>query len=39
MWRIFCRIKNFRRIATRHDQAKPSYAAMIRMAAIQLALA
>ena len=36
---FFCRIKNFRRIATRYDQTESSYAAMIRMAAIQLALA
>ena len=36
---FFCRIKNFRRIATRYDQTESSYAAMIRVAAIQLALA
>ncbi len=36
---FFCRIKHFRRIATRYDQTESSYAAMIRVAAIWLALA
>ena len=36
---FFCRIKNFRRIATRYDQTESSYAAMICMAAVWLALA
>ena len=36
---FFCRIKEFRRIATRYDQTESSYAAMIRMAAVRLALA
>ena len=35
---FFCRIKNFRRVATRYDQTGSSYAAMIRIAAIWLAL-
>lgn len=36
---FFCRIKNFRRIATRYDQTESSYAAMIRMVAVRLAIA
>ncbi len=36
---FFCRIKNSRRIATRYDQTESSYAAMIRVVAIRLALA
>ena len=36
---FFCKIKNFRRIATRYDQTESSYAATICMAAVWLALA
>ena len=36
---FFCRIKGFRRIATRYDQTESSYSAMICMAAVVLALA
>ena len=36
---FFCRIKHFRRIATRYDQTELSYTAIIRSAAIWLALA
>ena len=36
---FFCRIKHFRRIVTRYDQTESSYAAMIRIAAVWLALA
>ena len=35
----FCRIKHFRRIATRYDQTESTYAMMIRVVAIWLALA
>ena len=36
---FFCRIREFRRIATRYDQTESSYAVMIRMAAVRLTLA
>lgn len=36
---FFCRIKNFRRVATRYDQTESSYAAMICVVASRLALA
>ena len=36
---FFCKIKRFRRIATRYDQTESSYSAMMRMAAVWLALA
>lgn len=36
---FFCKIKNSRRVATRYDRTESSYAAMVRMAAVWLALA
>ena len=36
---FFCKIKSFRPIATRYDQTESSHAAMVRMAAVWLALA
>ena len=36
---FLCRIKHFRRIATRYDQPESSYAAMIRIVVVWLALA
>jgi transposase len=35
---FFCAIKNYRRIATRYDKTHPSFAAMINVAALVLAL-